>query len=97
MYPKVAPALFAVILTVLAGCSQFPEVDDTVSDETQDVAYPDLVPLDSLKARLSDPRITPDMAPTLEARIARLKWRAARLRGTIIDADTRRRMRDGVQ
>jgi len=83
-------------LIAVAGCSQFPELEASVTDETRDAPYPKLVPLETLQARIGDERITPEMGQTVQVRATRLKSRAARLRRTIIDDSTRSRMRNGV-
>lgn len=87
----------SMICAALAACSTFPELDASVSDEVRDAPYPDLVPMASLEQRTTEGRITDATLPDVNARIARLKARAARLRGTVIDAPTRRRMSGGVQ
>ncbi|HEY9038771.1 MAG TPA: hypothetical protein VIN05_07500 [Roseovarius sp.] len=88
-------ALAAVGL--LPGCAQFPELDATLTDEARRPPYPDLVPLSGLQERISGTNTDPGTAPAIEARIAGLKTRAARLSGTVIDSDTRARMQAGVQ
>jgi len=79
------------------GCTQFPDLDASVTDAARAGPYPDLVPLDGLQARLATSRIAPDTLPAIEARIARLRARAARLRGSVVDGATRARMQAGVQ
>ena len=92
----VALSLALILVAALPACSQFPALDAAVSDDVRDAPYPDLVPLDTLDIRTGPGRITPGTAQTMEARIARLKARAARLRGTVIDRDTRTRMKGGI-
>lgn len=81
----------------VSGCSQFPELDASVSDTVRAQPFPGLVPLDGLQARLDSTQITPETGPALEARVAQLKARADRLRGEVIDAPTRDRIKAGVQ
>lgn len=90
----IAICVFGAALT---ACSTFPELDASVSDEVRDAPYPDLVPMASLENRTAEARITDQTLPSVTARIDGLKARAARLRGTVIDAPTRRRMAGGVQ
>ncbi len=80
-----------------AGCTRFPDLDATLSDAARAAPYPDLVPLSGLQARIADTNTDPGTLPTIEARIAGLKSRAARLRGTVIDSAARARMQAGVQ
>ncbi|QYX58143.1 hypothetical protein K1T73_07205 [Roseovarius sp. SCSIO 43702] len=91
------PLLPALALS-LAACTQFPEVDASISDTARAADYPALVPLDTLKARMDAPSLDPASARDLDTRAARLKARAAALqRRSVIDPATRERMRRGVQ
>lgn len=92
--PPITLAL--ALCAALAGCAAHPELDGTVSDEIRDASYPDLVPIETLAAQMQDNRITPEFGPAIELRVARLKARAARLRGLVIDRDTRARMAGGI-
>ncbi|WP_113911960.1 hypothetical protein [Roseovarius dicentrarchi] len=88
---------FALIITLgAAGCTQFPQLDATLTDAARAAPYPDLVPLEGLQARINETDTGPDTAPAIEARIAGLKSRASRLGGTVIDDSTRARMQAGV-
>lgn len=91
------PWIAIVLICAVTACSQFPELDASVSEETRDAPYPELVPLEGLQARISDTSITPEMRGGIEGRVARLRARAARLKRTVIDTDTRARMRAGVR
>ena len=93
---RLRPAVFAALIMIVTGCSQFPELDDAVDDSTREAPYMALVPVENLQRRIDDPRIEDDTQSTLEARAAQLKGRAARLRGTVIDDGARQRMADGV-
>lgn len=99
MRPSLAFALSVALGAgaVLPGCTQFPQLDATISDTTRRAPYPDLVPLEGLRARIDGTRIAPDTAESVTTRADRLRARAARLRGPVIDAPTRVRMRKGVE
>lgn len=75
---RVAPAFF---LAVLCGCASFPELDRAVPRSALEAPYPALVPLDGglpeLRRAVRQEQ-TGEMS--LEARIARLRARAALLR-----------------
>lgn len=86
-----------LIAALGAGCTQFPQLDATVSDKMRRAPYPDLVPLEGLQKRIDATRIDPATLPTIQTRIARLKTRAERLRGTVVDSDAKARMQEGVQ
>jgi hypothetical protein len=80
---------------LLAACSQFPELDETISPETKAAPYPALLPWDSLPAAPSDAE-APAPDAMLAARSAALRSRADTLRGAVVDPEARARMDAGV-
>ncbi|MEO1639922.1 MAG: hypothetical protein AAFU41_11840 [Pseudomonadota bacterium] len=62
------------IAILLAGCTSFPTLEDTISDAARDAPYPTLTPLPAI------PTAGVDEAEDLNARIAALQQRADRLR-----------------
>lgn len=90
--------LIAFVLPfALLGCTQFPELDSAVSEHGQNAKYPALVPFETLLAQSGNASSTPEQtASTLSARVLALQIRAARLRGSVVDANTRKRMQNGV-
>ncbi|MEO3415719.1 hypothetical protein AAFO92_13765 [Roseovarius sp. CAU 1744] len=92
-----AHVLFPVLVAVLSACNEFPALDDTVDSDARNAPYPELVPIEQLNAQAPDPRIKPETAPQTQARIDRLKSRASRLKGDVVDAETQQRMRDGIE
>ena len=83
--------------TTLAACSQFPELEEDAALGARNAPYPELVPAESLRAQVPAAQITDDSQSALDARIARLRSRAARLKGTVVDGGTRARMSQGVR
>lgn len=88
---RVAVAMLCLTLT---ACTQFPELDDTVSPSVADTGFPALLPLEQLKANtapiVSDPVQTTE---TLQTRVSALRARAQALqRRSIVDPVTRARM-----
>ncbi|MEL6463474.1 MAG: hypothetical protein AAFQ58_00780 [Pseudomonadota bacterium] len=86
----------ALLCLTLTACTQFPELDDTVSPAVQDAAFPALVPLEPLLAGatpvVSDPIATTD---ALQTRVSALRARARALQQRpIVDPATRARMRE---
>ena len=86
------------LLFALCACTQFPELDGTVSPEVEGAAYPALVPLGPLLASAvpagSDPVQT---TQNLEARITLLRARARALqRRSVLDASARARLTGGL-
>lgn len=86
-----------VAATTLAACSQFPELEEDAALGARDAPYPELVPAESLRAQVPGAQITDDSQAALDTRIARLRSRAARLKGTVVDGGTRARMSQGVR
>lgn len=87
------PALIlALTAALLAGCTGFPRLDGTISAHARRADYPRLAPIDQLIAGADDQQITDVTIGGLQARIAGLRARAARLRGPVVDPATRARM-----
>jgi hypothetical protein len=86
--PKIIPAL--ALLCILTGCAEFPELD--ASPPSSGAAPPVLVPLDSLLDQTAASALAPDLAP----RAARLKARAALMRGPVMDPATRARLASAI-
>lgn len=83
------------ILPLLSACTQFPELDAQLSATSERADYPELVPIDTLL----DGRRLPStqgarIAESVETRAAALKARANRLRGTVLTAADRARLRE---
>lgn len=89
-------AIIIGFVLTLAGCSDFPELDGAVAPGLERAAYPRLVPVEPLIAGAQDTQITDETEAGIAARVAALRARAARLRGSIVDDGTRERMRAGV-
>lgn len=88
---RAIPVLFCLLL---GACAQFPELDGTVAPDLKNADFPSFVPLDTLS--VTNARVIDDPAQTtqdLEARIAKLRARAAALqRRDIVDASTEKRL-----
>ncbi len=89
-------AAFAITATMLAGCSNFPELDAAITPAARQAGYPSLMPLDQLVAGAEEVQITEETIATLQGRVSGLKGRAARLRGPVIDSATRARMQAAI-
>lgn len=95
--PIALMAFGTVLVLVLGGCAQVPELDATVPDHLDDAAYPALVPLDgSLTTAVHPADAAKKIEDTLSGRRDRLQARAARLNTPIVDPATRARMKTGV-
>lgn len=92
--PAIGIAIAALGLAVLAGCTDAPSLPDA---ETQrDTGYPALIPAHQITGRVPPPGPGADAASDLIPRADRLRARAARLGGPVIDDATRDRMQTGV-
>lgn len=87
-----------IAIVGLGACTDFPEIDVTIDAAARSADFPTLLPLDPLlaKSNIATTQITPASVAAFDARIANLRSRASRLRGPVIDAATRTRMRHGV-
>lgn len=89
---------FAMIVSCgLVACTQFPDLESAISPASERADYPDLLPIEQLNARVPEGRLAPETPQNIEARVAALRTRASRLRGTVIDNSTRARMIAGVE
>jgi len=88
------PACLAA-MTALAACAEpYPVAPDLVASGAS-APYPELVPVERIAA-LVPPAVTPARTAAIDVRAARLRARADRLRGPVIDPETQARMRRGV-
>jgi hypothetical protein len=92
-------AHIALLVTAgLAACTQFPDLDRTISPEVASADYPALVPLEPLLAAAIVGRVDARQTQAeLEARVARLRARATRLRGSVLTGREKQRLAEGLQ
>ena len=70
----------SLILLILAGCTQFPELDETATPGVAEAPFPELVPLDGLLAAPATPPVaTKETIGQVEGRVSGLRNRASRL------------------
>lgn len=80
------PALvYGTFLIWLAGCSDFPQLQDDLSASDRAAPYPVLAPIEDLQREQPAEQITPETEAALEARVAALKARAEYLRNRPIE------------
>ncbi|MCR8826289.1 hypothetical protein [Pseudosulfitobacter koreensis] len=86
-------ALIAAPLA-LAACAQFPELDAAISERAKAADYPELVNVAPILARAENDGPAPAVVQgNLEARVAALRSRAARIKGSsVIDSADRTRL-----
>ncbi len=76
----ILPVLFAI-----PACIEYPELDAKVDAAARAAPYPDLIPVEEIRASVAAPQIEPTTSSDVNARAARLKARAARLLKTPIN------------
>lgn len=92
------PFLALIAAAGLAACTEFPALERTLTPALEAAPYPELVPLDPLLAQARAGQVDAvQTETTLEARVARLRARAARLRGPVISGAARQRLAEGLQ
>lgn len=85
-------------LVLTGACTQFPALDRTLTPELESAAYPALVPLAPVLASAQTTRVEPQRATAaIDARVAALKSRAARLRGSVLSGRERQRLANGLR
>lgn len=89
------PASALACLCLLAGCAD-PYLRTDLSAADMAAPYPDLLPAETIRARVPEPRTAPEAEATLEARADRLRARAASLRRPAIDGEARARLQQGA-
>lgn len=94
MTPRLS-LLLSSALVLVAACSDFPQLDDTISEADRAAAFPDLVNLDTLLSDVPTGRVQA-ASTDLDARLAALQNRAARLRGAVLTPPERNRLARGV-
>ena len=90
------------VLSVLAfgvtACTQFPQLDRTITPALEDADFPALVPVDPLLATASAGRVDPlQTQANLQGRVSRLRARAARRRGSVLSGRERQRLAQGFR
>ena len=90
--------VMVIVLLALNGCTQFPELEGTIRPEAQNSPYPKLVPINPL-LRAGAPSATDPVATeaALTQRLAGLRARADRLRGSVLSGRERQRLKNGLR
>lgn len=93
-----SPLALSASLFVLGACTQFPALDRTITPELEAANYPALVPLGPVLASAEQTGVEPVQAnAAIDARVAALRARAARLRGSVLTGAERQRLSQGLR
>ena len=87
--------IFVIFLSAgfAAGCSDFPQLDNAVSETARNADFPGIVPKSQILANANDVQISPQTTAGIRNRASGLRARAARLRGPVLSSATRARLR----
>lgn len=97
MKRAIFPLVLCAGLGLLPACTQFPALDRTITPALKAADYPDLVPLEPVLASASSTGVAPVQATAaIDARVAALRARAARLRGSVLSGAERQRLAKGL-
>lgn len=94
------PARAIVILPLLAfsACAQFPELEGTVKPNVENSEYPRLLPLEPILAHANATTVDPVFEQAnLQGRLAGLRARANRLRGSVLTGAEKQRLEQGLR
>ncbi|WP_420862948.1 hypothetical protein [Algirhabdus cladophorae] len=94
--PMLIRALFFGLMLACASCTQFPELDETVSKQEQMQDFPSLVPLKDITTAANAVSITPDTTKVVQDRLERLQAKADRLRGPVLTRRERDRLAQSI-
>ncbi|ATI41279.1 hypothetical protein CBW24_04195 [Pacificitalea manganoxidans] len=78
--PRALPILTLCLAPLLAGCTEFPELDAAITPEARQAAYPTLLPIDQITGPAYQTRITGNEVAELETAGAAHERRADYLR-----------------
>ncbi|SEO93519.1 hypothetical protein SAMN04490248_11692 [Salinihabitans flavidus] len=88
-------SLLLIPVLLIAGCTQFPDVDAAIGDEVAKAPYPALVPLGPLLTADSPARLDEGSEAALTARADGLRRRARALRASDpVSGDEERRLQE---
>ncbi len=91
-------AALAASLALTGACTQVPALDQTITPALAAADYPALVPLDPILAAAQNSAVEPVQATSaIDARVAALKARAARLNGSVLNGAERQRLAQGFR
>ncbi|MET4102003.1 hypothetical protein ABIE58_001427 [Roseovarius sp. MBR-78] len=92
------PSLCALAaLVALAACAERYPLSPELVASGAGTPYPRLVPAEQIVAQVPPAGVAPaEAAPAVTTRAERLRARAGRLRGPVLDAETQTRMQRGV-
>jgi len=85
------PLPVIALIAALSACATFPDLGG-VGVPAGEAPFPALMPVEQLLAEAAVVQVLPETEAALKARIVRLRERAARLRGVVLDSPSRQRL-----
>jgi hypothetical protein len=90
---RLTRTFLCLALIAPGGCADFPDMGSLPAAQT---VAPELLPMDTLLARVGTSRATPAVSDALAGRAARLRARAALMQGPVMDPATRTRLQSAI-
>ena len=90
--------ILPLLLLSVSACTEFPQLDRTITPALENADFPALVPVEPLLANATQNRVDPVRTQAeLQGRLSRLRARAAGLRGSVLSGRERQRLAQGLQ
>ena len=89
-------ALLIAALGTLAGCTDIPQLEQSLSERAQAASYPKLISVEGILASALPSEISEAMTANVAKRSSGLRVKAARLSGDVIAPDDQSRLKGGT-
>jgi len=96
MFRTTTLAFATAALSMIAGCTDIPQLEQSVSARAQAAPYPALISLESIIASATNDEAGKAAADYLATRSSSLRAKAARLSGDVITPDDQSRLTGGT-
>lgn len=96
MFRTTTLAFATAALSTMTGCTDIPQLEQSVSARAQAAPYPTLISLEGIIASLTDDEVSKTAADNLAAQSSSLRAKAARLSGDVITPNDRSTLTGGA-
>lgn len=96
MFRTTTLAFAIAALSNVAGCTDIPQLEQSVSERAQAAPYPTLISLDSIIASITNDEAGKTAAANVTTRSSALRAKAARLSGDVIAPNDQTRLTSGT-
>ncbi len=73
------------VLVMMLACTKFPELDNQISQSASQQPYPNLVPIESIRIAIPEPRVTTETGDSIQSRADPLQRRVEAGQGPVIN------------